>query len=81
MCPTFASFRGIEASFVRFFTISISNALKFASPSRPPVISIQSKKLDPREHNLILDNPSCYCLVTVSDNGNWFRGGLCIINI
>jgi two-component system CheB/CheR fusion protein len=51
----------------------ISNALKFASPSRPPVISIQSKKLDPREHNLILDNPSCYCLVTVSDNGIGFE--------
>lgn len=51
----------------------ISNALKFASPERPNVISIQSKEIDPVELNLYLEDPSLYCLVTVTDNGIGFE--------
>jgi two-component system CheB/CheR fusion protein len=51
----------------------ISNALKFISPDRLPVINIQMKKLDPVELGVSLENHSKYCRFTVSDNGIGFE--------
>ena len=55
-----------------FFNL-ISNALKFVSPDRSPVIAIRMKKLDPVELGVSLDDHSQYCRVTVSDNGIGFE--------
>ncbi|MEJ1237978.1 ATP-binding protein [Chryseolinea sp. T2] len=50
----------------------ISNALKFVSPDRHPIIEIRMKKLDPVELGLSIDDHSRYCRFTVSDNGIGF---------
>jgi len=51
----------------------ISNALKFISPDRLPVINIQMKKLDPVEPGILQGDHSRYCRFTVSDNGIGFE--------
>lgn len=50
----------------------ISNALKFTSSERQPVLLIQSKKFNAKELALSLDNESGYCRITFSDNGIGF---------
>jgi light-regulated signal transduction histidine kinase (bacteriophytochrome) len=51
----------------------ISNALKFVSPGRPPVIDIGLKKFDAAELGVSLEEQVPYCRVTVSDNGIGFE--------
>lgn len=51
----------------------ISNALKFVSPDRQPVINIRMKVVDPDELGMPIDNFSRYCLFSVSDNGIGFE--------
>jgi len=53
----------------------ISNALKFVSPERSPVINIGLKKFDPIELDVNVREPSQYCLIAVSDNGIGFEEG------
>lgn len=50
-----------------------SNALKFISSDRLPVIKIKMKKSNLKEFNIPVHNPSEYCLITVSDNGIGFE--------
>ena len=50
-----------------------SNALKFISPDRPPVIKIKMRKSNPKEFDIPAHKPSEYCLITVSDNGIGFE--------
>jgi signal transduction histidine kinase len=51
----------------------ISNALKFVSPDRQPLIEISMKNLDPVKLGLSLDNHAQYCHFTVTDNGIGFE--------
>lgn len=50
----------------------ISNALKFTSPGRQPILSIKTSKFNARELGLSLDNEEDYCRITVKDNGIGF---------
>jgi PAS domain S-box-containing protein len=50
----------------------VSNALKFLSPDRPPLLSIKRNSLNAQELGFSLDNEAAYCRVTVKDNGIGF---------
>jgi signal transduction histidine kinase len=50
----------------------VSNALKFVSGSRDPVLSIKKSKFSAKELGLSLENDANYCRITVKDNGIGF---------
>lgn len=50
----------------------ISNALKFVSPDRPPLLSIKVNEFHAKDLGLSLENEAAYCRITVKDNGIGF---------
>jgi PAS domain S-box-containing protein len=50
----------------------VSNALKFSTKERMPIISIQKRDLNANELGLSLNNEANYCRITVTDNGIGF---------
>jgi two-component system CheB/CheR fusion protein len=64
--------QGNKGQLRQVFHNLVSNALKFLSPKRTPVISIRVKALDPKELGLSLNNETEYCRIIVTDNGIGF---------
>ncbi|MGC3947808.1 MAG: ATP-binding protein [Chryseolinea sp.] len=64
---------GNKGQLRQVFQNLISNALKFTSPDRKPVIAISMKEIGPDELGGSMENHSMYCRITVSDNGIGFE--------
>lgn len=50
----------------------ISNALKFTAAERTPSLTIERKDIDAAALGIVLDDPTRYCRISVSDNGIGF---------
>jgi PAS domain S-box-containing protein len=64
--------QGNKGQLRQVFHNLVSNALKFLSPKRTPVISIRVKAFNSKELGLSLNDETEYCRIIVTDNGIGF---------
>ncbi|SKA18899.1 His Kinase A (phospho-acceptor) domain-containing protein [Chitinophaga eiseniae] len=65
---------GSDTSFHQLFQNILANAIKFASPDRPLVITIRQEVLTGRELGLVKENrwDTLFCRISIADNGIGF---------
>jgi light-regulated signal transduction histidine kinase (bacteriophytochrome) len=65
---------GSDTSFHQLFQNVLANAIKFASPDRPLVISIRQEVLTGKELGLVKENrwDTLFCRISIADNGIGF---------